>query len=85
MHCLYLALYQPEGKHWDRSYLYTVKKRGGWNNFIFVHCSIVGKVGVIAEAVAVVVVAVVVGGGGQFIFVSRLSGSVRLLRGILVG
>ena len=46
-------------------------KRGGWNYFIFVHCSMVGKVAV-AEVVVVV-------GGGQFIFVSRLSGSVCLL------
>ena len=41
---------------------------------IFVHCSNVGKVAVVVAVVVVVVV-----GGGQFIFVSRLSGSVCLL------
>ena len=52
-------------------------KRGGWNDLIFVHCSNVGKVAVVAVVVVGVVVVVV--GGGQFIFVSRLSGSVCLL------
>ena len=49
-------------------------KIGGWNYLIFVHCSNVGKVAVVVAVVVVVVV-----GGGQFIFVSRLSGSVCLL------